>query len=232
MSAGFSSNILFKQPLSSREDIFVSFLIQNPVAEVSFGDLVLQSGDKLLLQDSTFLSLNYSLIYDGFGIFLLDSNVFALTGGGSGAGLGLITDTIHTSISAISGFFLCAMFDVNGMFGAYRSLDQFTTGSNTPQLSSISVRKLSSFKFVGSQSIHGLDRPFGDEWNVFRVAFKNNMQQVVYYEYKNGVYSPLVTFDTNIPFTSIPQNVRVGLTWSGNFPISVKNININATVDS
>ena len=57
------------------------------------------------------------------------------------------------------------------------------------------------------------------------------MQQVIYYRYNNNVYTPLATFNTGIS-ANIPDHVRVGITWSGDFPISLKNININATVDS
>ena len=227
---GYSSNILYKQPFSSREDIFVSFLIQNPATEIFFSDLLLQIGDKMLLQDESYLQLNFPLTYKGFGVFLVDSNVPLLTGGGS-KGLGIITDENTTSLSAVSGFFLCSMYDLEGSFGALSGVNQFKTGTPTHQANSIVVRKLSSFEFVGSQVVGETTSPFKDEWNVFRVAFKNNMQQVIYYRYNNNVYTPLATFNTGIS-ANIPDHVRVGITWSGDFPISLKNININATVDS
>ena len=144
---GYSSNILYKQPFSSREDIFVSFLIQNPATEIFFSDLLLQIGDKMLLQDESYLQLNFPLTYKGFGVFLVDSNVPLLTGGGS-KGLGIITDENTTSLSAVSGFFLCSMYDLEGSFGALSGVNQFKTGTPTHQANSIVVRKLSSFEFM------------------------------------------------------------------------------------
>lgn len=232
MPQGFCSNILFKQPFKTADDITVSFLIQDPGGNIDSGILLLQTGDRLLLQDESFFRLNFELIYDGFGVFLIDSRVNTLTGGGAGAGLGLITDTTTAPTSALSGFFLGAVFDLDGVFSAANIINQFNTGTPTPVLSSLCVRKLSSFEYVGSKQVETLTKPFNDEWNVFRVAFKNNMQQVVFYQYSEGVYTQLYTVDTNINLSLIPPGARIGVTWSGNFPIKIKNVTLNGSIDN
>jgi hypothetical protein len=233
MSSGFCSNILYKQAFKTDNDITVSFLIQDTTGEISFGNLLLQTNDKLLLQNNNFLSLEFNVsTYDGFGVFLLDSSVITLTGGGAGSGLGIITDTTKTSLSAVSGFFLGAMYDATGIFSLSGGLQQFKTGTSTLQPSSFVVRKLSSFEYVGSQYVPSLTTPVNDGWDVFRVAFKNNMQQVVFYKYEDDIYKQLVTYNTGIDLGKVPDSVRVGITWSGDFPIKVKNITFNGIVDS
>lgn len=232
MPAGFCSNILYKQPFNTNGDITISFLIQDPNGSIDSGNLLLQTGDRLLLQDNNLLELNFDLIYDGFGVFLLDARTPLLTGGGAGAGLGLITDTTTTPTSALSGFFLGAVFDLDGVFSSIGGVSQFTTGTTTPITSSLCVRKLSSFEYVGSKQFTEFIKPFNDSWNVFRVAFKNNMQQVVFYNYSDDTYKQVYSLNTNIPPIAIPKNVKVGLTWSGNFPIKVKNITVNGNIDS
>ena len=230
MPSRYCSNILYKQAFKTDNDITASFLITN---EISLGDLLLETGDKLLLQNSNFLGLNFTTAtYDGFGLFLVDSRVTNLTGGGAGAGLGIITDTINTSTSAVSGFFLGAMYDSKGLFSLSGGVQQFTTGTLTPQPSSFVVRKLSSFEYVGSQYTPSLTNPFNDGWGVFRVAFKNNMQQVVFYKYEDDIYKQFVSYNTNIDLSKVPDSVRVGITWSGDFPVKVKNITFNGSIDS
>ena len=231
MSLGFCSNILYKQAFKTDNDITVSFLIQDPTGEISFGNLLLQTNDKILLQNNNFLGIEFNVsTYDGFGVFLLDSSVITLTGGGAGGGLGIITDTTKTSLSAVSGFFLGAMYDATGIFSLSGGLQQFKTGTSTLQPSSFVVRKLSSFEYVGSQYIPSLTTPFNDSWYVFRVAFKNNMQQVVFYKYEDDIYKQVVTYNTGIDLGKVPDSVRVGITWSGDFPIKVKNITFNGNI--
>jgi len=232
MLSGYCSNILYKQAFKTDNDITVSFLIQDPTEEISLGNLLLQTNDKLLLQNGNFLGLEYNTTsYDGFGVFLVDSRVSKLTGGGAGSGLGIITDTNKTSLSAVSGFFLGAMYDVKGLFSLSGGLQQFKTGTLTPQPSSFVVRKLSSFEYVGSQYTPSLTNPFNDEWAVFRVAFKNNMQQVVFYKYEDDIYKQVVAYNTGIDLSKVPDSVRVGITWSGDFPIKVKNITFNGSTN-
>ena len=212
MAVIYSSNILHTQSLATNSDIFVSFLIQNPF--------------------SSTVSDAYSKKFDGFGVFLIDSSVPYLTGGGSGNGVGLITDQLVTSLSAVSGHFISVIFDNNGKYGQVGGVDQFTTGSSSVVLSGLAVRCLSTFDYIGNTQINRPPYIFDEDWFVFRVAFKQNMQKVVFYDYVDDVYVPMVTYDTGIVSTEVPPNVRVGITWSGRFPIKVKNININATVDS
>jgi len=230
MSQVFCSNILYKQPLLTDKDVTISFLIQDPAKNTDNGNLLLQTNDKLLQQNNTdFIVLQYNNTYQGFGIFLVNSNVPLLTGGGSGSGLGVITDSTTSSLSAVSGYFLGAFYDIDGIFSLSGGLTQLNTGTNTPITSSFVVRKLSSFEYVDSTQISSFSKPFNDEWNVFRVAFKNKMQNVVLYSYIDEVYTKIVDFKTNIDITDIPESVRVGISWSGNFPIKIKNININGS---
>jgi hypothetical protein len=231
MLSGYCSNVLYKQAFKTDNDITVSFLVPDTTKEISLGNLLLQTDDKLLLQNGNFLALQFNVTsYDGFGVFLIDSRVTTLTGGGAGAGLGIITDTINTSISAVSGFFLGAMYDSRGLFSLSGSLQQFKTGTSTLRPNSFVVRKLSSFEYVGSQYTSSLTNPFNDNWNVFRVAFKNNMQQVVFYKYEDDIYKQVVTYNTGIDLSKVPNSVRVGITWSGDFPTKVKNITFNGAL--
>jgi hypothetical protein len=220
MPGPYLSNVLYTQSFDPRNDIIVSFLY---------------TGGK----DITHTASNYN----GLGIFLVDGNVATLSGGLSGAqdtayedlnpGLGIITDTTTSAVSAISGLLMACALDWSGAFGKKDSLAQFTTGTETIQPGNIAVRVLdsdtSTFTFKGSKKP---SNPFfvDDGFSLFRIGFKRYLQDIVIYKRDGSKYNADIEFKTDIPFDTIPSSVRIGFSYSGLLPLSLKNIAINASV--
>lgn len=210
----FCSNILYKQSFSTDTDIYVSFLVYDP-RKPNLGDvLLLQTGDKLLLQNRRDrIVIQYNMFIGGLGVFLIDAAVPTLTGGGDstgGYGAGMVTDLNTTSLSAISGMFMSSVMDFEGTFGQKDTIEQFSTGNDIPIVNSVSLRVGDTFDFKGSVYAPGIfSSPYNDDYLIFRVGFKNKMSEVIVYEYENGIsYNVIGQFNTGIPAHEVPDRVK------------------------
>lgn len=240
----FLSNVVYNQPFDPRDDITVSFLYSSP--SIDTGDnLLLQGGefDQSLFELETsgdYLVLNSGADFNGIGVFLIDGSINILSGGGSGStnadlssvdpGIGMVTDTITTASSAISGFIGAVVLDQSGAFGKQGSLEQFTTGTSELSSGNIVVRTFNSetatFPFKGSEAPSS-PTVVEESFNIFRVGFKRRLQDIVFYKKDGNAYEPDVSFTTDIALSAIPESVKIGFTYSGTKPTDLKNIAVN-----
>ena len=245
-----SSNILYTQPFKATEDTILSFLFTSPQTE-NLGTLLTQSQNYLVLEDGGDFILNIAsdpvsgtAAVDGLTVFLVDAAIgtgeAVLSGGGSqfnNPGLNLVTDTITTANSAVSGIVLIAALDQSGYFGlsGTGSLDQFRGGTTSIEPGNIVLRTfnkaLSTFDFKGSIKIDSIeDRLIIDKtFNIFSIGFKRHLQDVVIYNRTSQLIETVKTFNTDIPIDTIPQYFRIGFSYSGVRPMELKNITINGT---
>jgi hypothetical protein len=87
------------------------------------------------------------------------------------------------------------------------------------------------YNIVTTQKIEEFSYPFNDNWTVFRFAFKNNLQNLIIYGFNTDkVYYEIANITTGIALSSVPNAVRIGITWQGNFPVNIKNVSFNGTV--
>ena len=149
--------------------------------------------------------------------------------------MNLVTDTITTANSAVSGIVLIAALDQSGYFGLSGSLDQFRGGIPSIEPGNIVLRTfnkaLSTFDFKGSIKIDSIeDRLIIDKtFNIFSIGFKRHLQDVVIYNRTSQLIETVKTFNTDIPIDTIPQYFRIGFSYSGVRPMELKNITINGT---
>ena len=243
-----SSTILYSQPFKATDDTILSFLYTSPDTE-NLGTLLTQSQNYLVLEDGGdfLLNINSAAVpgiaaVDGLAVFLVDADIgtgaAVLTGGGSqfnNPGLNLVTDTIVTDTSAVSGIVLIAALDQSGYFGLTGpgSLGQFSGGTSSLETGNIVLRtfnkQLSTFDFKGLVNIE--DRLVIDKtFNIFSIGFKRHLQDVVIYNRTSQLIETIDTFNTDIPLDTIPQYFRIGFSYSGVRPMELKNITINGTI--
>jgi hypothetical protein len=207
-----SSNILFNLPFESKYDFTVSFTYR-------------------MNTNSTSPTAN-----DGFSVFFIDGRVQDLSGGGEGAGLGLISSTDTTATSAVSGMFLAVGFDITGEFFKSSGVPAFNTGTVTAQPSSVGIRVTSDFAYISSVQTYdknpylfgplGVD-PTPYEYQTVRVGVRKNFGSVDVYSLNNETYIKLATFNTQL--TTIPPIAKFGISYSGDTLFEVQNITLNYT---
>ena len=206
--ATYVSNVLFKQEFNAWQDITISFLHTPPTSNT----------------------------FNGLAIFLVDGAIPSLTGGGTGSsnpafasfdpGIGMVTDS---PTSAISGLLLAVAKDQSGAFSTANSIAQFTGGgaNRINSTGNIAARKYdsgtSTFPFISS--VKSFATPFNvDSQVLFRVSFKRKLQEIVIYK---DIQTPDITIKTYFDLNSIPDTVKVGLSYSGDGICYVRNIAIN-----
>jgi hypothetical protein len=238
-----SSNILYTQPFKAANDTILSFIYTDPGTD-NIGSLLTENQDYLIQENGGDVILNsINGDIDGLSVFLVDAGdgtiPALLSGGGSqinNPGLNLITDTITTSNSAVSGIMLVAALDQSGYFGLANSLDQFTTGTASLSPANIVVRTfnkdLSTFDFKGSVSIntHEDELIVDKSFKIFSIGFKRHLQDVVIYNRTIESIETEHTFNTDIPLDSLPQYFRIGLSYSGDKSMEIKSLTVNGNI--
>lgn len=148
---------------------------------------------------------------NGFSMFFVDSEVNQLQGGGSGPGLGVVTDTTTSSSSAISGLFMTIGFDVSGYFAQSGAIPQFTTGEVSPLPKSLTLR-ITDFQHVTS-IVPKYDFIQYDKDHQVRVRFRKQFTVLHIDFLENGSYTNYYTYQTQL--SSRPYNAKMGIGFSG-----------------
>lgn len=201
----YSSNVLFTQPFDPANDITLSFLYADFETE-DLGLLRTESEDYLLLQDGSDFRLNIGRgTVDGLSVFLInDEPGTTLIGGGSAAnnpGLNLVTDTVTTDLSALSGILLIAAIDNTGYFGLSGALPQFQTGNTTLKPEHIVVRtanrtRTSTITVTSTLGVEGGNDEIGTE-NSDRLGIESSTAPIgMTFDFKGSV--PLSAFERQI----------------------------------
>lgn len=246
----YSSNVLFTQPFDPANDITLSFLYTDFETE-DLGLLRTESEDYLLLQDGSDFRLNIGRgTVDGLSVFLInDEPGTTLIGGGSAVnnpGLNLVTDTVTTDLSALSGILLIAAIDNTGYFGlssngSNDALPQFQSGNTALKPEHIVIRTAnrgttatalpSTFDFKGSIPLSAIERQIVDKkYKIFSIGFKRHLQDVAIYNRESTVIETVSTVNTDIPLNILPSSVRLGISYSGYMPMEIKNITVNGNI--
>jgi hypothetical protein len=172
----------------------------------------------------------------GFTIFLVQGEeVLDEVGGEAGPGLGLLA-TNDTSLSAMSGHIMSVAFDFAGFYGI-RNLFKNTgnRGYLNPRPFTVSSRLSttnSMYDFLSSTTFNEDVFRYNEPIKVYRVRFKEHLNRI-FFDIKDNFsdrYINLVSFETNIDLASVPRGVKIGLSYSGEQNLPVKDITYSANV--
>jgi len=205
MPALNSSNILFNRPFNTNYDFTVSFTY------------TMSAGSSTPVQNN------------GFSIFFIDGSYQMLAGGGSGAGLGIISSTDTSPLSSVNGFFAGIGFDIQGTW--CRNSSPFTTGNATAVPYSLGLRVTPDFTFVSS--VVPLDRTIMYPYNLVntvRLSVRNNFRSITIDKLSsNGSYNKITTFDSSIlpNIGRLPATGKFGIGFSGDTIFNVQDISLN-----
>jgi len=198
------SSILFNKPFNTNYDFTVSFTY------------TMSAGSTTPVQNN------------GFSVFFINGNQSTLVGGGSGQGLGIISNTNTTSTSAVSGVFAALGFDVLGTYS--KNANPFTSGNVSTIPYNIGLRTTSDFTFINSiiPTDSTLFYPYNTV-NTIRISVRNQFRTITISKLYNSVYKTVATFDsTSIPnLGKLPQTGKFGIGFSGDTLFNVQDINLN-----
>lgn len=171
---------------------------------------------------------------NGFSVFFINGNTTNLQGGGSGAGLGVVSGTDITSTSAVSGIFLTIGFDITGEFSKAGILPVFTTGTANAIPNSIGLRITTDFIYVSSCYVYPtapyLYGPLGPTptdkaYQTVRIGVRKNFNYIDVFALNDQTYVKLVSFQANL--SSIPTTAKFGIGYSGDTLFEVQNLTFN-----
>lgn len=169
---------------------------------------------------------------NGFSVFF--TNGAPLTGGGCGAGLGVISGTDVTATSAVSGMFAVVGFDIIGNFFKVNGLPQLTTGTAFASANSVGLRANTNtfMTYISSVSSNNpnLFGPLGSTPTAFanqtvRIGVRKNFTEIDVSSLVDNTYLKISTFQTKL--TSIPTTAKFGIGYSGDTLFEVSNITVN-----
>jgi len=164
---------------------------------------------------------------NGFSVFFINGNTTTLIGGGSGQGLGIISNTDVTTTSAVSGLFAAIGFDVQGTFS--KNSYPFNSGNASSIPNSICLRVTPDFKFIGSTTLPlSVTYPYNNI-NTIRIDVRNKFRTITISTLNNTLYTPLTTFDSSYLINSgtLPSTGKFGIGFSGDTVFYVQDINVN-----
>jgi len=165
---------------------------------------------------------------NGFSLFFIDGATSGLVGGGSGAGLGIISNTDTSSTSAVNGFFAGIGFDVQGTWS--RNSAPFTSGNGSSVPYNIGLRVSSDFTFVNSviPTDTTVMYPYNTV-NTIRISTRNQFRSIYIDKLYDKTYSRIASFNSSIlPDSGIlPPTGKFGIGFSGDTIFSVQDISFN-----
>ena len=195
------------------------------------------SGVEITTDDGINIIGEFDLIQgSGFSVFLVQGEQpLDNVGGEPGPGLGLLA-TNDTSLSAMSGHIMSIAFDFAGFYGL-RNLfkDSGSRGYLNPRPFSVTTRLStteSQYDFLSSTTFNDEIFKYNSPIKVYRVRFKEHLNRV-FFDVKDNFsdrYTNLVSYETNIDLASVPRGVKIGLTYSGEQNLPVKDITYSANV--
>lgn len=174
-------------------------------------------------------------------------------------GLNLVTDSVLTSLSALSGLLVITALDQTGYFGLCSNgghflsassvglppnngaLTQFNSGVSALEPKKIVVRGVdrgatltnqpTAFPFKGSiDSTSNETITVDKQYRVFSIAFKRHLQDVIIYDRTADGLETRKVIDTGVHLQSLPVSARFGISYSGHMPMEIKNITVNGTI--
>lgn len=218
----YCSNILLDQPFLTANDFTISFTY---TMNTSGTDPILNNG---------------------FSVFFIDGSVSTLSGGGSGPGLGVVSQGGSHGrpqpVSKVNGVFATVGFDIIGTFSQINTTTSFSTGLVNPNPNSIALRISPNFTYVYSSYLNlsgytiplnpNLYGPLGpaatpEAYQTVRVCVRKNFSEINVYSLANETYIKLATF--NFYLSSLPLNAKVGIGYSGDTLFQVQNLTVNYT---
>lgn len=163
---------------------------------------------------------------NGFGLFFIDGTQTSISGGGSGAGLGIVD-----ALSYIPGVFAIIGFDVQGTFSQINSIAPFTTGNVGQIIPNIGMRAGSTYNFLGSPTLTDNSAFDYDVEHTIRLDIRNKFRTVKVSILKDKTYNLLATFDSSYLTDNflLPSIAKFGISFSGDTVFTVKDITVNFT---
>ena len=228
------NRIVLKELINPAKDICISLQTNRDAVNLL---TVPGSGVEITTDDGINIIGEFDIIQgSGFSVFLVQGEQpLDNVGGEPGPGLGLLA-TNDTSLSAMSGHIMSIAFDFAGFYGL-RNLfkDSGNRGYLNPRPFSISTRLStteSQYDFLSSTTFNDKIFKYNSPIKVYRVRFKEHLNRV-FFDIKDNFsdkYTNLVSYETNIDLASVPRGVKIGLTYSGEQNLPVKDITYSANV--
>lgn len=203
------SNIIYNQPFNTAYDFSVSF------------NYTMDDYEGLPVQNN------------GFSIFFVEGLQNAPYGGGTGAGLSLISDTVTNEMSAVSGIFCAVGFDIQGTFCKAGEVPAFTTGNAGTIPFSIGCRITPDFEFISSTVPNDTTTVLPlSVIKTVRIDARNRFNTLTISSLVGKEYVQLAQFDTSalIETGKLPKNAKFGIGYSGDTDFIVSDITFNYTV--
>lgn len=228
------NRIVLKELINPAKDICISLQTNRDVV-----NLLTDSGSGVEITTDQGINIigEFDLIQgSGFSVFLVQGEQpLDAVGGEPGPGLGLLA-TNDTSLSAMSGHIMSIAFDFAGFYGL-RNLfkDSGNRGYLNPRPFSVTTRLStteSQYDFLSSTTFNDEIFKYNSPIKVYRVRFKEHLNRV-FFDVKDNFsdkYTNLVSYETNIDLSSVPRGVKIGLTYSGEQNLPVKDITYSANV--
>ena len=228
------NRIILKELINPAKDIVMSFQTNRDAV-----NLLTDPGSGVEI--TTDLGINiigeFNIIQgSGFSVFLVQGEeVLDEVGGEPGPGLGLLA-TNNTSLSAMSGHIISIAYDFAGFYGirnlfknsgdrGYLNQRPFTISS---RLSTIN----SQYDFLSANTFNEDIFKYINPIKIYRVRFKEHLNRI-FFDIKDDFsekYITLASFETNIDLASVPRGVKLGLSYSGQQNLPVKDITYSANV--
>jgi hypothetical protein len=202
------SNILYNEPFNTAYDFSVSF------------NYTMDDYEGLPIQNN------------GFAIFFVEGLQTQPVGGGTGAGLSLISDTVTDTMSAVSGIFCAVGFDIQGTFCRTGIVPAFITGNPNTIPLSIGCRITPDFEFVSSVVPNDTTTVLPlSVIKTVRIDARNRFNTLTVSTKVGKDYVPLIEFDTSslIKTGKLPANAKFGIGYSGDTDFIVSDITFNYT---
>ena len=228
------NRIVLKELINPAKDICISLQTNRDAVNLLTEP---GSGVEITTDDGINIIGEFDLIQgSGFSVFLVQGEQpLDNVGGEPGPGLGLLA-TNDTSLSAMSGHIMSIAFDFAGFYGL-RNLfkDSGSRGYLNPRPFSVTTRLStteSQYDFLSSTTFNDEIFKYNSPIKVYRVRFKEHLNRV-FFDVKDNFsdrYTNLVSYETNIDLASVPRGVKIGLTYSGEQNLPVKDITYSANV--
>jgi len=228
------NRIVLKELINPAKDICISLQTNRDAVNLLTDS---DSSVEITTDDGINILAQFDIIQgSGFSVFLVQGDQpLDSVGGESGPGLGLLS-TNDTSLSAMSGHIMSIAFDFAGFYGISNLFkDSGSGGYLNPRPFSITTRLStteSQYDFLSSSTFTDNIFKYNSPLKVFRVRFKEHLNRV-FFDIKDNLsdkYTNLVSYETNIDLPSVPRGVKIGLTYSGEQNLPVKDITYSANV--
>jgi hypothetical protein len=215
----FCRKIIFDTKFDPKQDIYISYEVPNKC--------ILTEDSACLFTESGFALVVESEIRSSSGIVTyITTNKPDIVNGEAGFGLGLLASN-STSFENITGHIASVAVDLSGGYalsGLFKDSGTRGLGSNIANLITARVSSNNSmFDYLSSNVYSNLSSDLVDI-EAFRIGFRNYLSKYSLDVKIDGLYERVFEAEYNLDIQSIPDEVQIGISHSGNDSIFLRDI--------